>query len=325
MDRRRFILGATAALVAAPLAAEAQQAGKRVSIGFLLLTTSEPFEPLFRAFDEGLREYGYVEGQNVIFERRYADGRLERLPDLAAELVRLRVDVIVAGGNSSIAAAKQATATIPIVMGNAVDPIGAGFVASLASPGGNITGLSNAAGPEILGKRLEILKEIVPRLSRVAILQQAESGADLAALQGVARQLSVTLEAVGIRTPDDIDGAFAAMNAIRPDALIVVGGPVTFMRRQQIADLALKHGLPTILALAEYAHAGLLATYGPSLPALWRRAATYVDKILKGAKPADLPVEQPTKFELIINLTTAKALGLEISPSLLARADEVIE
>ena len=325
MDRRRFILSAAGTLVTAPLVVVAQPVGKTFSIGFLALSASEPLVPVLRALGEGLRDLGYVEGRNIAFERRYADGRLDRLPDLADDLVRLRVDVMIAGTNAAIAAAKQATTTIPIVMVNAVDPVAARFIADLARPGGNVTGLTISTGQEIFGKRLEILKEIMPRISRVAALRQSETGADLAALEVAARQLNVTVEVVDIKGPGDIEGAFAVMNATRPDALIVVGGAITFMRRQQIADLALKYGLPGIHALGEYAHAGLLISYGPSLPDLYRRAATYVDKILKGAKPADLPVEQPTKFELIVNLKTAKALGIEIPASILARADEVIE
>ena len=210
-------------------------------------------------------------------------------------------------------------------MGNAVDPVGAGFIASLGRPGGNITGLSFDAGQEMLGKNLATLKEIVPKLSRVGVLRQVESGTNFAALEAEARQLNVTLEVVGIRSTDDFEAAFATMFGKRAGALIVVGGPLTYMRRQQIADLALKNRLPGIHALREYAQAGLLISYGPNLPDLYRRAATYVDKILKDAKPADLPVEQPTKFELVVNLKTAKALGLTIPQSLLARADEVIQ
>jgi len=326
--RRRFVsalaLAAPAAL-SAPRRARAQQGAKVYRIGFLALTTAEPIAPLLGALKDGLRALGYVEGRNIVFESRYADGRLERLPDLAAELVALRVDVIVTGANPGVAAAKRATATIPIVMGNAVDPVRAGFIASLGRPGGNITGLSFDASQEVLGKHLEMLKEIVPRLSRVGVLRQVESGTNFAALEVAARKLNVKLEVVDIRSPDDFEGAFATMIGRRSGAVIVIGGPLTYMRRQQIADLALKNRLPGIHSLREYAQAGLLISYGPVLPDLYRRAATYVDKILKGAKPADLPVEQPTKFELVINLKTAKALGLTIPTALLQRADEVIQ
>ena len=323
--RRGFVTGLALAAISSPLATTAQQAAKVYRIGLLALTTAEPIAPQLSALKDGLRALGYVEGRNLVFESRYGDGRLERLPDLATELVGLRVDVIVAGANPDIAAAKRATGAMPIVMVNAVDPVGNGFIGSLARPGGNITGLSFDASQDILGKNVATLKEVVPKLSRVGVLRQVESGTSFAALEVAARQLNVTLEVVDVRSPDEFEGAFATMIGRRAGALIVVGGPLTYMRRQQIADLALKHGLPGIHALREYAQAGLLITYGPNLPDLYRRAATYVDKVLRGAKPADLPVEQPTKFELVINLKTAKALGLTIPPSLLGRADEVIQ
>jgi putative ABC transport system substrate-binding protein len=323
--RRGFVVGLALAALSAPRRARAQQAAKVYRIGFLALTTAEPIAPQLSALKDGLRALGYVEGRNLAFESRYADGRLERLPDLAAELAGLRVDVIVAGANPTIAAAKRATETIPIVMGNAVDPVGNGFIAGLARPGGNITGLSFDASQDILGKNVATLKEVVPKLSRVGVLRQVESGTSFAALEAAARQLNVTLEVVDVRSPDDFEGAFATMIGRRAGALIVVGGPLTYMRRQQIADLSLKHRLPGIHALKEYAQAGLLISYGPNLPDLYRRAAGYVDKILRGARPADLPVEQPTTFELVINLKTAKALALTIPQSLLGRADEVIQ
>ena len=323
--RRGFVIGLALAALTAPRRARAQQAAKVYRIGFLALTTVEPIAPQLSALKDGLRALGYVEGRNIVFESRYADGRLDRLPDLATELVGLRVDVIVAGANPGIAAAKRATATIPIVMGNAVDPVGNGFIASLARPGGNITGLSFDVSQDILGKNVATLKEIVPKLSRVGVLRQVESGTNFAALEAAARQLNVTLEVVDVRSPDDFEGAFATMIGRQAGALIVVGGPLTYMRRQQIADLALKNRLPGIHALREYAQAGLLISYGPSLPDLYRRSGSYVAKILRGAKPADLPVEQPTKFELVINLKTAKALRLTIPQLLLLRADEVIQ
>jgi putative ABC transport system substrate-binding protein len=325
MDRRTFIGAFAGGLVIARSVAEAQPAAKVYRIGILLGATAETVAPLVRALTEGLRDLGYVEGRNFVFERRYADGRVERLPDLAAELVRLRVDVIVTGSNVHVAAAQRATAAIPIVMVAAGDPVGAGFIASLARPGGNITGLSADASREIVGKNLALLKEIVPRLSRVGVVGQVQSPGGVAALEAAARQLNVALEVVDIRSPDDFESAFAAMVGKRVGAVIVSAGPLTYMRRQQIADLALKHRLPANTTLNEYAHAGLLMSYGPNLPDLYRRAATYVAKILRGAKPADLPVEQPTKFELVINLKTAKALGLTIPQSLLLRADEVIQ
>jgi putative ABC transport system substrate-binding protein len=325
MNRRAFIEVFAAGIVMARSVAEAQLAAKVYRVGILLGATAETVALLVRALTEGLRDLGYVEGRNIAFERRYADGRVEQLPDLAAELVQLRMDVIVTGSNIHVAAAKRATATIPIVMVAAGDPVGAGFIASLARPGGNITGLSADASREIQGKNLALLKEIVPRLSRVGVVGQVLSQGGFAALEAAARHLNVALEVVDIRGPDDFESAFAAMVGRRVGAVIVGAGPQTYMRRQQIADLALKHRLPAITTLNEFAQAGLLMSYGANLPDLYRRAASYVDKILRGAKPADLPVEQPSKFELIINLKTAKALGLTIPQSLLLRADEVIQ
>ena len=325
MDRRTFIEVFAGGLIIARTVAEAQPAVKVYQISFLTLAVAESAAAPFRALSEGLRDLGYIEGHNIIFERRYANGRLERLPDLAAELVRLRVDVIVAGTNPAIAAAKRATATIPIVMIANVDPVGAGFIAGLARPGGNITGVTLDVSPEIFGKNLGLLTEIVPRLSRVGVLQEVESGSRFAQVEAAARKLNIALDVVDIRSPDDIEGAFTAMTGKRVGAVILLGGAMTYIRRQQIADLALKHRLPAIQLLKEYAQAGLLMTNGPNLPDVYRRAASYVVKILGGANPADLPVEQPTKFELTINLKTAKALGLTIPQSLLLRADEVIQ
>jgi putative ABC transport system substrate-binding protein len=235
------------------------------------------------------------------------------------------VDVIVTGSNVHLAAVQRATATIPIVFVAVGDPVGAGFIASLARPGGNITGLTSEASREVQAKNLTLLKEIVPGLSRVGLLGQVLSQDGSAALEAAARQIDVALEVVDNRSPDDFEGAFAAMVGKRVGAVIVGGGPLTYMRRQQIADLALKHRLPAIHVLNEFAQAGLLMSYGPNLPEMYRRAASYVAKILRGAKPGDLPVEQPTKFELVINLRTAKALGVAIPQSLLLRADEVIQ
>ena len=325
MDRRAFITGVAGGLVVARSVAEAQPAAKVYRVGILLAAKAETVAPLVHALTEGLRDLGYVEGRNVVFERRYADGRLERLPDLAAELVRLRADVIVTGSNIHVAAAQRATATIPIVMVASADPVGAGFVASLARPGGNITGSTSEASREVQAKNLSLWKEIVPNLSRVGLLGQLLSQDGFAALEAAARRLNVALEVVDIRSPDDFEGAFATMVGKRVGAVIVGGGPLTYMRQQQIADLALRHRLPAIQVLNEFAQAGLLMSYGPNLPEMYRRAASYVDKILRGAKPGDLPVEQPTKLELVINLKTAKALGLTIAQSLLLRADEVIQ
>jgi putative ABC transport system substrate-binding protein len=325
IDRRSFMASIAGGLVIARSVAEAQPAAKVYRVGILLVATAETVAPLVHALTEGLRDLGYVEGRNVVFERRYADGRLERLPDLAAELVRLRVDVIVTGSNIHVAAVQRATATIPIVFVAVGDPVGSGFIANLARPGGNVTGLTSEASREIQAKNLALLKEIVPGLSRVGVLGQVLSQDGFAALEAAARQLNVALEVVDVRSPDDFEGAFAAMVGKRVGAVIVGGGPLTYMRRQQIADLALKHRLPAIQVLNEFAQAGLLMSYGPNLPEMYRRAARYVDKILRGAKPAELPVEQPSKFELVINLKTARALGLTIPQSLLLRADEVIQ
>ena len=323
--RRTFIAAFASGVVIARSVAEAQPAGKVYRIGVLLVATAETAAPLVRALTEGLRDLGYVEGRDIVFERRYADGRLERLPDLAAELVRLRMDVIVTGSNIHVAAVQRATATIPIVMVAAADPIAAGFVASLARPGGNITGSSAEASYKIVGKNLALLKEIVPKVSRVGLLGQVLSQFGFAELEAASRELNVALEVVDIRSPDDFEDAFAALIGKRVGAIIVGGGPLTYQRRQQIAELALRHRLPGINLFKEYAQAGLLLSYGPNLPDAYRRAATYVAKILGGARPGDLPVEQPTKFELVINLKTAKALGVTIPQSLLLRADEVIQ
>jgi putative ABC transport system substrate-binding protein len=282
---------------------------------------------LLGVFQQGLRDHGWVEGQNLAIEWRFADGRAERLPDLAAELVRLGVDVLVtSSGDPAIRALKQATSTIPIVMAVSVDPVGTGLVASLARPGGNITGLSIMAA-EVGGKRLELLKQAVPQASRVAVLWNASHpGKELEwqDTQVAARALGVTLHAVEVRGPADFDGAFGAIASERPDALITFADPLTLTHQRQIVDFATQHQLPMISEIQEFAEAGGLMTYGASLPALFRRAAYYVDRILKGVKPADLPVEQPMKFELVINLQAAKALSLTIPPALVFQADEVI-
>jgi len=295
-------------------------------IGYLFDGLPDQASSIRGAFEESLRELGYVEGRNLVVERRYAAFKYDRLPDLAAELVRLKPDVIVTGGNPSIAALKQATTTVPIVMAWAIDPVGTGLVTSLTRPGGNITGSTLSTGPEFIATQLEILNEIVPKLSRVAILRQTGgSGAETAALESAARKLGLTILFADVRTPNDIEGAFATMTRSRAGAFLILGGSMTYVSRQQIADLAVQHRLPGIHLLREYAEAGLLLTYGPNAVAQYRRAATYIDKILKGARPTDLPVEEPTRFELVVNARTAKALGLKIPPSVLVRADQVIE
>ena len=325
MDRRRFVGAFAGGLVIARSVAEAQPAAKVYRIGFLLGATGESVSSLFHALEEGLRELGYVEGRNIVFEQRYADGRMERLPDLAAELVRLRVDVIVTGSNIHVAAARRVTTTIPIVMVFTADPVGSGFVASLARPGGNVTGLTADASPELWAKYLALLKEVVPKLSRVGVLGQVSTQVGFPELEAVSRRLDVALEVADIRSPEDFDGVFATMIGKRVGAVLIVVGPLTYLLRQTIADAALKYRLPAITNVNQFAQAGLLMSYGPNLPDLYRRAALYVDKILRGAVPADLPVEQPSKFELIINLKTAKAIGITVPQSLRLRADEVIQ
>jgi putative ABC transport system substrate-binding protein len=303
--------------------ADAQPAAKIPRIG--VLSGGDPTH--VEAFPQGLRERGYVEGQNITIEWRDAKGRLERLPELAAELVRLKADVIVVQSNPAVIALKQATQTIPIVMAVVGDPVGAGFVASLAKPGGNITGLSNQH-EETSGKRLGLLKEVNPRISNVAVLRNPSIPTHSVLwreTQAAAVVLGVKLTAVDFRGPDEFEGAFGTMIREHADALIVLPDPVTNTRRKQIIDLAARHRFPTMYPFPQWVEGGGLISYGPSLTDLWRRAVYYVDRILKGAKPADLPVEQPTKFELIVNLKTARALGLAIPQAVLIRADRVIQ
>ena len=314
-------------LLAASLAADAQPTGKVYRIGFILTATPDETGHLIKALNEGLRELGYVEGRNVVFERRFAEGRQERLPALAAELVRLKVDVLVTGSNPVVAAVKQVTATIPVVMAVSRDPVGAGFIASLARPGGNITGFANDPAPEIVGKNVELLKEAVPRVSRVAFLWNPVppgAGTYKNAVESAARNLGLTFQSVEVRGRDEFEGAFAAMVRERAN-VVVAADPVTFGPRSQVVLLAARSRLPAVYGVRELAEAGGLMSYGPNIADQFRRAAIYVDKILKGAKPADLPVEQPMKFELVINLKTAKALGMTMPPSLLLLADEVIQ
>jgi ABC-type uncharacterized transport system substrate-binding protein len=322
MTRRAFFTG-LGAVLAAPFAANAQ-AGKIALIGYLQLgSAAGPPTALL----QGLRELGYVEGHNIVIEYRYAEGRAERLPELAAQLVDLNVDIIVAGGTPAPLAAKQATSVIPIVMTSAGDPVGSGLVATLSRPGGNVTGLS-LFSPEITGKRLSLIKDIVPGISRVAVLWNATN--PIAALnmretEAAARTLRLQVQALQVHGPDDIESALPGAISGRAGALFLLDDPLLFQYRQRIADFAAANRLPASAYFKEFAQAGGLMTFGPDLAESNRRAATFVDKILKGAKPGDLPVEQPTKFELVINLKTAKALGLTIPQSLLLRADQVIE
>jgi putative ABC transport system substrate-binding protein len=327
---RRVFLATMSLGLLAPIGTEAQPAGKIARIGYLSLNAGANTH-LGDAFRQGLRDLGYVEGRNVVIELRDAGGKPERLPALAAELVALKVDVILTGGGTPPAlAAKQATKTIPIVFASAPDPVTDGLVTSLARPGGNVTGLSNL-NAELVGKCLEQLKQAAPGATRVAVLSQPgfvdeRTGKDmLKAAEVAARTLGVRLQLVEARGPADLDRAFSEMTKAHAGALTVLPSAMLFTARRRLADLATKNRLPAVYAQREFVEAGGLMSYGPSLADLFRRAATYVDKILKGAKPADLPVEQPTKFELVINLKTAKALGLTIPQSLLLRADEVIQ
>ena len=328
-----LIVTFTLGLLVVPLAAEAQQPAKVPRIGFL---GTLPTNPYYEALRQGLQEFGYVEGQNIAIERRYSEGKAERLPDLAAELVRLKVDVILVDAcGAPLNAASKATSAIPIVVAACNDDLVAtGLISSLARPGGNITGLSELT-PELGAKRLQLLKEAVPKVRRVAVLWNPTYSerfsasfrfwsSDWVEVRAAAQVLGVTLQPVEIRGPDDFDTAFSAMTKERAEALIAFSDPVIVLHRRRIADLAAKSRLPSMYASIEVVDAGGLMFYGPSNSDMFRRAAVYVGKILKGAKPADLPMEQPTKFELVINLKTAKALGLTIPQSLLRRVDEVI-
>jgi len=324
--KTRSILVAVLLLIVA-VKAEAQQAKKIPRIGYLAIASLSAATERIEAFRQGLRELGYVEGKNILVEWRSPEGKLDRLSALAAELVRLKVDVIVTGGPAPTRPAKEATSTIPIVMAWDNDPVGNGFVASLAHPGGNITGLSTYY-PEISGKQLELLKEIVPRLSRVAVLGTSAIAGNAQALkvtERAATAFGVKLQYVDILGPKDIDTAFRDAINGRADAVLVLTSPVLFSHRTEVAATAVKNHLPVMYQASEYVEAGGLMTYGANIPDLYRRAAIYVDKILKGAKPADLPVEQPTKFDFVINLKAAKQIGLTIPPTVLAQADRVIK
>jgi putative ABC transport system substrate-binding protein len=327
MNRRAFTTLLGGAAVVWPIAARAQQAGKVHRIGVLETISTTLNVANFYALREGLRQLGYAEGQNLVIEYRSADGRDDRFPGLARELLALKVDVIVTRGTPAAKAVKNATSTVPVVMMASGDPVGVGLVTSLARPGGNITGLSAIVG-ELSPKRLELIKEIVPGLARIAVLANTSNDAvrrDWARIETAARSLGVQSQLLDLRESDALGPTFDDASARRADALVVVIDAITQANQQRIVDLAMKHRLPAIYSSREFVDAGGLISYGVSYPDLYRRAATYVDKILKGTKPADLPVVQPTKFELVINLKTAKALGIEVPPTLLARADEVIE
>ena len=324
IDRRRFIGTLAGGLLASPFTTIAQQPAKLPKVGYLGVVENSP---VLEGFRQGMRELGYVDGRNVTMEWRWSEGRTDRLPALALELVQLNVDIIVVSSTQAARAAKQGTSKTPIVMANSAYPDKIGLVESLARPGGNITGLSNVA-PDLMGKRFQLLKEVAPKVSHVAVLWNSSSpvepfgfGDTLAA----AAANGVEVISINVRTPEDYPAAFTTVTASRSDALLPFGNPVNFKHQQLIMDFALKNRLPSVSEDRSYVESGGLLSYAPSYFELLRRAATYVDRILKGAKPADLPVEQPTKFELVINLKTAKALGLAIPQSLLLRADEVIQ
>ncbi len=327
MDRRTFVATLAGGLLAAPLAAWAQPTGKIPRIGRLSPATPAA-DSFMSTFRQALRDLGWIEGQNIAIEYRFAEGRLDRLPELAAELVRLNVDLIFAGGTAASLAARGATTTIPIVFVGVADPVGAGLVTSLARPGANVTGLSDAV-VELAPKLLQLLREVSrDKVSRVGVVFDPEDASEvlqLRALDGPARALGITLRPVEVKSQDDFADAFSRMVSGRVDAIHVAGGPLTNTHVKQVAQLAARTRLPAIYARRAFVEAGGLMSYAFDILDQYRRAATFVDKILKGAKPADLAIELPTKFELVLNLKTARALGLTIPPSLLLRADEVIQ
>jgi len=325
LDRRTFVCTLTGSLLAAPLAAAAQQAGRVYRIGVLMNKASDPAESRqWQGLWLGLRERGWIQGENLLIELREAEGNSSRVPELAADLVRRKMDLIVTRGSLFTGAVKAATSSIPIVFIAHADPVGTGHVASLARPGGNITGLA-ILQTELGAKGLEILRSVGPTITRIAVLWHPgtpSAAPGLKALEEPARRLRLELQPVGARSPAELEGAFAAMARARAQGVVVLATPIFFGERQRLGEL---HRLPTMFQIRDYAEAGGLMSYGADLADLYRRAAIPVDKILKGAKPGDIPIEQPTKFELIINLKTAKALGLTIPPSLLQRADQLIE
>ena len=326
MDRRRFLLTSLAGALAGPLA-EAQQTGKVSRIGYLGYGVPGSDPSGIEGLRQGLRELGYVENQSIVVEYRFAESRPDRLASLIDELIDLKVDILLAQGTAVTAAAKRRATTTPVVTVSA-DPVGSGFVQSLARPGGNITGLSFALGENFSGKWLQLVRETVPKASRVGIIWNPASrfgAVSLEEMKALAPGLSLRLSSHPVRSPEDIDAAFDTVTRAHVGALIIQTDPLVVGQTAQIVRLATASGIPTVYSLREFVEAGGLVSYGPSLFDLWRRAATYVHRILKGAKPGDLPIEQPTKFDLVINLKTAKALGLTIPPSLLLRADQVIE
>jgi len=325
MHRRFFISALACGLVAARSEVQAQPAAKVYRVGYLTYVTMEQSARYFGVLKDGLRDLGYVENRDIVILPRYGDGTVERLPELAADLVRSHPDVIVTGSLPHAVAAQRATMTIPLVMVGVSDPVGNGVVSNLARPGGNITGLSSDAGPEMGGKSIDLLRELVPGLTRVGVLRHAIHNAEIyAQFEVAAKQMNVAIELVEIRNADDIESGFARLKSLRVGAAII-SGPFFWVHRRQVAELALRYRLPAFHVLRDYAEAGLLVSYGANLEDLYRRAAWYVDRILKGARPGELAVEQPTKFDLVINLRTANALGIKIPQSLLARANELIQ
>jgi putative ABC transport system substrate-binding protein len=323
MRRREFITFLGSAATAWPLAGRAQQRGTVYRLGILAIAAEDNWDKLF----DGLRDHGYAEGQNLIVERRYSEGQADRWPDLARELVGLKVDVIVVNTTPAALAAMKATSTIPIVIPTAFDPVGAGLATSLAKPGGNVTGLGMLV-PEVSGKALALIKEAVPPLTRVAVLWNAANAANALVwrdVEATARAAGLALQSQQVRQPKDIEIAFAGITHDRPDGLLVLTDALLYQYQSQIAVFAIHTQLPAASNFREFAELGGLLSYGPNLGDMYRIAANYVDRILKGAKPADLPIAQPTKFELVINLKTAKALGVQLPASLVARADEAIE
>jgi len=328
MERRVFVAAMAGGLLAAPFAAGAQQAGKIYRVGLLDFSTPDPArQAWWNAFRQRMRELGYVEGQNVTFELRWAQSDDNRLTKVAAELIGLKVDLIVTSGQSAVIGAKRATSIVPIVMATGSDPVALGLATSLRQPGGNVTGVASISS-DLAGKRLELLRNVAPRASRVAILgDERDAGArlNMEGTEAAAKTAGLTIQRVPVGSAAGLEAAFATVVRDRAGAVIIVSTARLFSYRKRIADIAMKHRLPTVVGLREYVEAGALVSYGTDFSDLFRHAAVYADKILKGAKPADLPIEQPTKFELVINLKTAKALGLTIPQSLLGRADEVIQ
>jgi putative tryptophan/tyrosine transport system substrate-binding protein len=328
IDRRRFIGGVAGSLLAVPVITGAQQATKLRRIGYLSAPTRASVEQGLQAFLQALHDLGWIEGQNLVIEYRWADGQIERLPSLAAELVAQKVDLIVAPAGTAALAAKKATSSIPVVMIFPADPVGLGLVASMRRPGGNVTGTTSTPSPEIFGKQLQLLKEAVPRATRVAILVNPVDlafGSQLREVETAAQSIGIRIQRVEARGPEEFESAFAAMTGERAAALLVANDTTFLVNRAKVAELALKSRLPTMNYYREMVEAGGFMAYAVNMAGFTPRAAVYVDKILKGAKTADLPVEQPTKFELVINMKTAKALAITIPPSLLARADELIQ